>query len=108
MALLTVTPITRQGVDVTTLVAASAGGDTYPNASSPYLEINNGSGSPITVYAAIYADGQTVVQGRSWAIPAGKRYRIQPMPTNYNNPADNTVSLTYSAVTTVTVGVFTP
>ena len=105
MAVLTVTPITRAGTTIT-LVAASAGGDTYDNSTAPRLEVNNGSGSPITVYAAIYADGQTIVQGRAWVIAAGARVRIAAMPGNYTNPADGKVSLTYSGVTTLTVGVY--
>jgi hypothetical protein len=106
MALLTPIAVTRAGVDITTLNAASAGGDTYNNATSPDLEVLNGSGAPITVYAAVYVDGQTIAQGRAWAIPAGKRYRIQAMPGNYTNPADGLVYLTYSAVTSLSVGVF--
>lgn len=105
MALLTVVPIVRAGT-VITLTAAAAGGDTYDNTLAPRLEINNGSGSPITVYAAIYADGQTIVQGRNWVIAAGTRVRIAPMPGNYTNPSNQQVSLTYSGVTTLTVGVF--
>lgn len=104
MALLTPVQITRAGTTIT-LVAAAAGGDTYDNANAPTLEINNASGSPITVYAAIYADGQTIIQGRAWAIAAGARVRIAAMTGQYSNPANGQVSLTYSGVTTLTVGV---
>lgn len=105
MATLTVTPVTSAGV-VATLVAASAGGDVYDNSNSPYIEINNASGGSITLYAAIYADGQTIVQGRSWSVGAGVRLKIAPRGSTYNDPSTNRVSLTYSAVTSVTVGVF--
>jgi hypothetical protein len=107
MATLTVTPITRAGVTVTTLTAAAAGGDVYDNSASPYLEFLNSSGAPITVYAAMYVDGQTIVQGRSWSIGAGARVRILPNGSSYTNPNDGRCSLTYSGVTTFFVGVFT-
>jgi hypothetical protein len=106
MATLTVTPITRAGVVVTTLTAAAVGGDVYPNASSPYLEFLNSSGADITVYAAVYVDGQTIVQGRAWVIAAGARVRILPNGSSYTHPSTGMVSLTYSGVTTFSVGVF--
>lgn len=105
MALLTATQITRAGV-TKTLVAANAGGDTYDNSLSPYVELNNGSGASITVYAAVYVDGQTIIQGRAWVIGAGLRVAIAPMTASYSNPADGKVSLTYTGVTTLTVGIF--
>lgn len=106
MATLTPVQITRAGVAVTTLTAAAAGGDVYDNSSSPYLEFLNSSGGAITVYAAMYVDGQTIVQGRSWSVGAGVRLRIAPNGSSYTNPADGRVSLTYSGVTTFFVGVF--
>jgi hypothetical protein len=105
MALLTPVQITRAGV-VSTLAACSGGGDTYLNTNKPELEFNNGSGADITVYAAIYADGQTIVQGRSWVIAAGTRKRIAPMTSPYENPADRKCSLTYSGVTSLSLGLF--
>jgi hypothetical protein len=106
MATLTPVNITRAGVTVTTLTAAAAGGDVYDNSNNPYMEFLNSSGGSITVYAAIFADGQTIVQGRSWAIAAGARVRIAPNGASYTNPANGQVSLTYSGVTTFFVGVF--
>ena len=106
MATLTPVNITRAGVTVTTLTAAAVGGDVYSNANSPYLEFLNSSVGEITVYAAIYADGQTIVQGRSWAIPAGARVRIAANGSAYTHPTTGMVSLTYSGVTTFFVGVF--
>lgn len=107
MATLTPVQITSTGVAVTTLPnSAAGGGDVYDNTLSPYIEINNGSGVSITLYAAIYADGQTIVQGRAWTVGAGVRMRIAPRNSSYVNPANNQVSLTYSAVTTVTIGLY--
>ena len=106
MALIIPITVTRGGVDITTLTPASGGGDTYNNGTAPDLEILNGSGTPTTVYAALYVDEQIIVQGRSWVIPAGKRYRILALPGNYSNPADGTVSLTYSSATSLSIGVY--
>ncbi len=105
MATLVPTQVTRAGV-TETLSSAAVGGDVYDNSNSPELVILNGSGAPITLYAAVYADGQTIVQGRSWTIGAGLRVRIAPMTAVYNNPSNGFVSLTYSAVTTVTIGLY--
>lgn len=105
MATLTPTQITRTGI-ADTLTAAAAGGDVFTNTSREWLEINNGGGSSITLYAAFVADGTTIVQGKSWTIANGTRQKIGPFPTSPYNDSSNRVSLTYSGVTTVTVGVF--
>jgi hypothetical protein len=73
------------------------------------IVVDNGHDSPQTVYAAMYIDGQTVVQGMSVAVPAGARRLIKPLPMNpYTNPANGRVSLTYSGATLLTIGIFRP
>lgn len=108
MANLSVQQLTRAGI-AGALAAAAGGGDTYDNTGEEWIEVDNGSGGAITLYAAMYVDGQTVVQGMSVSIPAGERRLIKPLPMNpYTNPANGRVSLTYSGVTSLTIGIFRP
>lgn len=89
-----------------TLTAAAVGGDVYANTGREWIEILNGSGSSITLYAALVVDSETIVQGKDWVIGAGERRKIAPLPTSYYNDSNGRVSLTYSAVTSVTIGIF--
>lgn len=105
MAVLTVTTITRAGVDAP--VAAAAGGDVFTNTGREFVEVANAAGASITVTVATTIDG-TSVTPISVTVPAttGRR-KIGPFPPGtYNNSAGQ-VALTYSAVTSVTVGVYT-
>src|SRR6478672_3621863 len=106
MAQLTVTPITRAGI-AGTLAAAAGGGDSFANNGQVYVEVVNGGGSPITVSIAISAsiDGISV-PARTVSVTNGQRRLIGPFPTGQYNDANGLVQLTYSGVTTVTVGAF--
>lgn len=97
--------ITRAGA-VDTLSAANVDGHTIANPQEKcWIEVNNGSGASINVTLDIITtvDGQPVTD-RVVAVAAGARKKIGPFPiVNYG---DN-VTVTFSAVTTVTVGAFT-
>ena len=101
---LTPTQLTRAGV-VESLTAANADGNYYTNSGKEWVEILNGSASPITVTASGLVDGLTVASLRTWTIAAGARRKIAPLTRDYND-AQGRVNLSYSDVTTVTVGVF--
>jgi hypothetical protein len=106
MALLTAQNPNEAGI-AGTLASAASGGDTFAPPSRGWVEVNNGGGSPITVTFPIYVDGLTIATGRQVSVPAGQRRLIQlKNPGAYTNPADGLVSMTYSGVTSVTVGVF--
>lgn len=107
MAALTVTPITRAGIPGT-LVAAAGGGDTFANTGKEFLEVVNGGGAPITVTIAVpYTVDGITLPGKTVSVTNGQRRLIGPFPSNiYNDPTLQTVGITYSAVTSVTVGVF--
>ena len=103
MALLTVTPITKTGID-TAGTAAAAGGDTFPNTGREMLVVKNSGASPITVTLDIKAtlDGQAVTDP-TVAVAAGVEKVIGPFPTGYYNDANGQVAVSYSGVTSVTV-----
>jgi hypothetical protein len=107
MALLALQSITSAGLTPTT-VAATVGGDTIQPASAAddrcTLYVNNGSGAPITVTVA---DPGKTPAGNAGTAPAvsiaASTAMYIPIPTGAINPANGLASITYSAVTTVTV-----
>lgn len=93
--------------------AAAGGGDKIvgPDADT-FLHVKNGSGVSVTVTVATpgkaAGTGGLDIADVSVAIPAGQERMIGTFPAElYANPADaGKAAVTYSAVTTVTVGVF--
>lgn len=112
MALLTTQVLSRSGI-VPSFAAAAAGGDTFAcgNDMRDYVEVKNASGASITVtVAAVQTSLNTGIAGTvtipniSVAVAAGAQRKIGPFPAAYIN--NGIVSMTYSAVTSVTVGAF--
>lgn len=87
------------------LVNASGGGDTCATGPGVFLEVNNGSGSAVTVTLATpgTTDGLAIAD-RAVSVPAGERWKI-PVPRIFAK-ADGQCDITYSSATTVTVGCF--
>lgn len=106
MANITPVQVTSDGTAVLTLAAAAGGGDTIINATtSTVFVVNNGSGVSITVtLAGVTACNQGVVHNPQYTVAAGKQVPI-PIPSQCLS-ASNTVGVTYSAVTTVTVAAY--
>lgn len=107
MALLTTQTIAATGLTPAT-TAASVGGDTVAPASladdRTFLYVNNGSASSITVTVA--DPGKTPAGNAGTAPPvsvAAGAIGLIPIATGSINPATGLASITYSAVTTVTV-----
>lgn len=109
MAALTVQTIALAGAKKATLVAATATGDTFVNDGKTYLEVANGGVGAITVTIT----GQRNLplgtsSTKTVSVTNGTTKRIGPFPVgNYNREEDESVVVTYSGVTTVTVGAFT-
>mgnify|MGYP000143141154 CR=1 FL=1 len=108
MAVLPVNSVSRAGLSEASLFnACTAGGDLLPNDGRQWVEIINASGGAITVTANGYIDGANVAV-KTYSIPATTgRFKIGPFPPGTFNNASNQVSLTYSAVTTLTIAAFT-
>ena len=102
MAALTVLDAIRatNGTDLAG-VAAAGGGDTFTNDGRTVLVIKNGGGAGITltVVTTITIDGLAVTDLTA-TIGAGATRAVGPFPTAWYS---ETVSLTYSGVTSVTV-----
>lgn len=110
MALLTATAVTANTVaGMTATAAADVAGDTmaFVPGKRRALYVVNGSGAPITVTVTALntswvADGDTfTIPSISQAIAAGE-HRIIPITMGYAD-ASNIVTVSYSAVTSVTV-----
>ena len=107
MATLATQSITTAGI-TPTFAAAAGGGDKCLPGAGTYLHVKNGGGSPITVTLATPAtvDGTLAVGDRAVVVANAAEAKIAVPDTLYRDPADGLASITYSGVTTVTVGVF--
>jgi len=106
VAVLTVTPIVATGV-TPTLAAASAGGDQVPTGNKTFLMVTNGSASAVTVTAVTTQSvSGLAVADAAVSVAAGTSKFIGPFPASLFANASNNVDITYSAVTSVTVGAF--
>lgn len=103
MANLTVAKFSVVGVGPT-FVAAAAGGDTFYNNGQTYLVVKNSSGASINVTVdskkqCSHGFDHDLVT----AVAAGATKQIGPFPTDRYNDDNGYASVSYSAVTTVTV-----
>jgi hypothetical protein len=100
---LTVTDISRAGV-APSLAAFNADGHLLPNTGKEFVMVTNGSGSAVTVSAAIVktVDGVTPA-AKSMSVPAAGTKLFGPFkPEEYNN-ASAQVALSVSLATDVTI-----
>jgi hypothetical protein len=109
MAILAVQKIVQTGLNPT-FAAAAGGGDSFPFSGGEHVEVVNGGGGSINV--TVVAQGACTTFGVTHAahdivvaVPAGERRKIKVPPVGYID-ANGRIQLTYSGVTTVTVGVF--
>ena len=106
MATLTVQEITRSAI-TPIYGAAAGGGDQFANDGRTYIHIKNGGASPITLTIAtqMTVDGKAVADD-AITVTNGQERIVGPFPPGIYNDANNMVQLTYSGVTSVTVGAF--
>jgi hypothetical protein len=107
MAALTtnVVPLTGFQLDAA-LVAATSGGDDCQTGAGVFLAVKNADASSHTVTLAIpqLIDGDRTVQARVVTVAAAKTELI-PVTDRYRNPSTGRATITYDAVTSVTVAV---
>lgn len=113
MALLTAQNVAANGTvaDLDAACAAAAGGgDTVAHSGKESIFVFNGGGSQITVTVASQPDnfGQTLTaHDITRTVAAGKWAIIGPLEASkYRNASTGLLSITYSGVTSVKVGVF--
>lgn len=106
MATLTVQDVTTAGVVPASLVAATVSGDQFQNDGRTMFEVLNGSGGSITVtFASQRPCDQGSTHNTAVAVAASATKRIGPFDPNRYNDANGYVQVTYSGVTSLTVGV---
>lgn len=106
MAVLSPQTVSNNGLNPT-FAAASAGGDKIAADSRTFLVVKNGGGSSITVTVVTPAtvSGLAVADLAVTVPNAGERW-IGPFAPGAFADANGQASITYSAVTSVTVGAF--
>jgi len=106
MATLTVQNTSLAGI-TPSWVAAAAGGDTFANTGDTYFEIKNGSTEmTLTIETPAKIEGIDIAE-ITVTIPATTGVkRIGPFDPAIFNQTTGRVNVTYSAVTSVTVGAF--
>jgi hypothetical protein len=105
VAILTRRQITQDG-NAPNLVPAASGGDEFDADTRTVFVVNNGSGSPInvTLVSQLTAEPGLAPANKVIAVPAGAMREISLNPAKpWINPTTSRASVTYSAVTTVTV-----
>lgn len=105
MATLVTQQMGRPGLQIAG-VAAAGGGDAAETGRGNGLWVNNGGGSPVTVTIAVPA-GLSGYPGLAYANNAvtvtNGTAKLIPLPGEYRDPVTGLATITYSAVTTVTV-----
>lgn len=100
MAELAIQQVSLSGVGVG-LVAAAAGGDTFPNAGREVLVVNNGDTTATTItIAAVHRCNQGFQHDAVVTVPAGERREIGPFPLERFGSRPG---VAYSKVTALTV-----
>lgn len=92
-----------------TYSSAAGGGDTFPVGANTFLNIKNGSGAPITVTVDSKKNcDQGEDHNSVTVVTNGEERLIGPFSSvdRWGNPTTKLADLTYSGVTSLTVGVF--
>lgn len=110
MATLATQVIARAGL-APTYAAAAGGGDACETGDDVFLQVKNASGGALTVTVAIPATASTVsgvaYTNTAVSVPATTGDRmIGPISNIYKDPTTGLATITYSGVTSLTVGCF--
>ena len=109
MPTLVVNQVSQAGLrDDNALVAAAAGGDAFAPGANVFVRISNGGGASITAtFATPGSIGGLAIADGGGSVANAQSRLFGPFPSElYADPTTGLVVLTYSGVTSVTVGVF--
>jgi hypothetical protein len=107
MATLTINPVVRAGLNLTTVdTAAAGGGDEFVNTGREMFYANNASGGAIviTFVTTPTVDGLAIAD-RTVSVPAGEIMVVGPFATSQYNDTAEKIQVTYDGVTSLTVAV---
>lgn len=109
MATLATQSVTRAGV-APTYAAAAAGGDRFTPSTDTFLHVKNASAGALTVTVVTPrtdAYGNAIADN-AISVPASGERMIGPFPADwYGSTTDGLADITYSGVTSLTIGAFT-
>ena len=106
MATLTVETASAAGLEAT-FNSCAGGGDEFENNGATYLIFKNGDASSKTITVVSQKTvGGLAVADQAIVVGAGEERVIGPLPKAIYNDIDGNVQLTYSAVTSCTIAVF--
>jgi len=112
MATLTTQVISRAGLTTPTFAAATGGGDAMQCGPGMHIEARNASGSPITVTMVVPAartyEPNVAITSPTFSVPATTGVvRWGPVDAGtFQDPTTGLCTITYSGVTSLTVGAF--
>ncbi|MGB2807375.1 MAG: hypothetical protein WBC22_06530 [Sedimentisphaerales bacterium] len=108
MAVLTVSTIDYDGLDVESLYVAAAADQEFANDGRTFMHIKNGAGAPMTctittagTYLGLAIADPVITIGAT----TGEQM-VGPFPKGIYNASDGNIDITWSSTTTVTVAVF--
>jgi hypothetical protein len=89
-------------------VAAAGGGDTVTPGNFTWLEVTNGGGAPINVTVVVPGNDEygTAKPDLVVAVANATTRKIPMRSYGFIDPSTNLINITYSAVTSVTVGAY--
>jgi hypothetical protein len=104
MAVLAVVNAVTSGINPVPTVAASAGGDSFPNTGREILIVKNADASPhtVTIQTPQTVDGLAVAE-RAVVVTNATSQMMGPFPIGTYSDTGGNVNITYDAVTSVTV-----
>lgn len=110
MATLTTQAIARTGI-APSYASAAGGGDACETGDDIFLQVKNASGGSITVTIAVPSSASTTpgvtYTNTTVSVPATTGDRmIGPISSIYKDPTTGLATITYSGVTSLTVGCF--
>lgn len=101
------TQVQVSGGILPTYASAAGGGDRFTPGDNTYIEVVNGSGGSITVTidSKVNSNYGTDVN-EVLVVPAGERRKSMFLPAQRFAASDGLGDITYSGVTSLTIGVF--
>ncbi len=105
MATLVPQDVSTAGV-VPTYAAATSGGDQFANDGKTMVHVKNGGTTTTVTVASQQACSQGATHNTAVAVTSGGERMIGPFDTSRYSDSGGNVLLTYSAVTSLTIGVF--
>jgi hypothetical protein len=109
VATLSVQKTTTSGGLTATFSNCASGGDVFANSGREFAVFKNTSGGPhVVTIVATNPCSQNFLHNVAYTIAAGAETECGPWSTSYYNSTSGQLSMTYDAVTSLTVAIIGP